>query len=106
MNSSECYKRAAQDAAYRHQLLENLRLVKHLSFALIWLCVVVAVGFAVYGEVVGARVDNVLGVMLVAAFSWIPYLWCWSRISALKALDSQDSAHLHAGSGDIGIAGH
>ena len=106
MNSSECYQRAAQDAAYRQSLLQELRLVKYVSLGLIWLCVLVAVGFAVYGGVEGARVDNIMGVMIVAAFSWIPYLWCTSRISALRTLDSQLQVEVSPNPGDFGMTSH
>jgi hypothetical protein len=91
MNDTELFKRAAEDVAFRHAKLEDLRYFKSVGVGLVWLCAVLAAAISLYGVFTDGEWYKGMGLAFMAFLCASTDHACSSRIAALQALEGQKS---------------
>lgn len=88
MKASEFYRRASEDAAFRHATLEDLRYLKTVGEGLLWLCVVLGAAFSLYAGFSEGKWDAGSGMLFAAALTACTYSTCLNQIAALEAFEA------------------
>jgi hypothetical protein len=89
MEESEFDKRAAADAAFRRAKLDELRYFRNVGAGTTWFCVIVAVGFSIYGGITRGRWTVGYELLFIAAVCAVTTVLCKTRIAALQSLDER-----------------